>query len=258
MAPIKIAFFDIDWTLFDHHAGDFTPSAISSIIQAKNRGVKIVIASGRAYHLIHRIGALEKIPYDAIIASNGACIYLGDTCVYQNSLNKEAISTLMKRMNEHQLLVELITANGSFINQPRNEAMDLIYFHYPADTPPIRPYTNQPILTGILFVDESKDELYQDLPLHFSRFHDYGVDVYDRTNHKGNALDRVLTLFNLSREESIAFGDDTNDIEMIQHAGIGVAMGNAHPQLKAVANFVTTPIGEDGIAYALKKFKVIE
>lgn len=257
MTKIRMAVFDIDWTLFDHHQGGFTPSALRAIFAAKKNGVKIVIASGRAYHLIERIGALDAIPYDAVIASNGACIYIGKKCVYQRPLNKEAMATLMQRMNQHQILVELITARGSFINLPRNEAMNQIYFHFPADTPPIIAYKNQTVLTGILFMSASNDHLIQDLPFDFHRFHEQGVDIFDKENHKGNALLKTCEFLHINIEACIAFGDDTNDIEMLLAAGVGVAMGNAKPQLLEVADFITHPIEQDGIEFALKKYEVI-
>ena len=48
-------------------------------------------------------------------------------------------------------------------------------------------------------------------------------------------------------KNTIAFGDSMNDYEIVTTAGIGVAMGNGHPQLKAAADYVTAPIGEDGV-----------
>ena len=55
----------------------------------------------------------------------------------------------------------------------------------------------------------------------------------------------------------MAFGDGGNDISMLRHAGIGVAMGNANDNVKAVADYVTTSVDEDGIAHALEQFKII-
>jgi hydroxymethylpyrimidine pyrophosphatase-like HAD family hydrolase len=55
-------------------------------------------------------------------------------------------------------------------------------------------------------------------------------------------------------EEIMAIGDSLNDIEMIQYAGIGVAMGNARPEVKKVADYITATNEEDGVAQAIEKF----
>ena len=67
----------------------------------------------------------------------------------------------------------------------------------------------------------------------------------------------MLEALGLTREQSIAFGDDGNDVEMLQYAGIGVAMGNACPEAKAAADYVTDDILADGLANGLRYFGLI-
>ena len=62
---------------------------------------------------------------------------------------------------------------------------------------------------------------------------------------------------NIDIESAMAFGDGINDLEMLPAVGLGVAMGNGVEELKAVADFITKPIEEDGILYALETLKVI-
>ena len=71
---------------------------------------------------------------------------------------------------------------------------------------------------------------------------------------KAKALDTVLSPMGFKREEMIAFGDGHNDASMVEYAGIGVAMGNAVDDLKAIADEVTFSNEEDGIAYTLSKY----
>ena len=66
-----------------------------------------------------------------------------------------------------------------------------------------------------------------------------------------------MFFFIARREEIIAFGDGGNDVDMLEYAGIGVAMGNAGEDVKAAADYVTTAIDDDGIFNALKHFNVI-
>lgn len=66
-----------------------------------------------------------------------------------------------------------------------------------------------------------------------------------------------MDALNLPMSDAFCFGDSSNDIEMIRLAGTGVAMGNALPQLKAVADYVTAPIDQDGLWKAFRYLDLI-
>ena len=74
---------------------------------------------------------------------------------------------------------------------------------------------------------------------------------------KSSGIDVILKHFNIDKEETMAFGDGENDIDMIQHCKIGVAMDNAVDSLKAVADYITDDIDEDGVYNALKYYELI-
>lgn len=76
---------------------------------------------------------------------------------------------------------------------------------------------------------------------------DRAVDVIPASSGKGTAIARVLAHFGLDASQAMAFGDSLNDLEMLRTVGVGVAMGNAKPQLKAVADDVCGAVSEDGI-----------
>ena len=71
------------------------------------------------------------------------------------------------------------------------------------------------------------------------------------------SFDAVIAHFGIKLEETMAFGDGGNDIDMLKHAGIGVAMGNAGDNVKEIADYITTSVDDDGITNALKHFNVI-
>jgi hydroxymethylpyrimidine pyrophosphatase-like HAD family hydrolase len=65
---------------------------------------------------------------------------------------------------------------------------------------------------------------------------------------------QIAEQLGVSREETLAIGDGDNDVEMVEWAGLGVAMGNATPAVKAVADWVAPPVTEDGVSAALRRF----
>ena len=85
----------------------------------------------------------------------------------------------------------------------------------------------------------------------------YFIECLPQRIDKGIALEALLPLLGLQREELMAFGDSFNDIGMLQYAGIGVAMSNAEEEVKAFADHITSSNNDDGIAAALKHFSAL-
>ena len=80
------------------------------------------------------------------------------------------------------------------------------------------------------------------------------AEIIDVSASKWNALQTLAQEWGILPAEIMAIGDQGNDLSMIQHAGIGVAMGNAPDDVKQHANYVAPPIGEDGVADAIERF----
>ncbi|MBW5377106.1 Cof-type HAD-IIB family hydrolase, partial [Brachyspira pilosicoli] len=70
-------------------------------------------------------------------------------------------------------------------------------------------------------------------------------------------IDKIIEHYGIKLEETIAFGDGGNDISMIKHAHIGVAMGNANKEVKEIADYITDDVDNNGIYNALKHFNII-
>ncbi|TGA99164.1 HAD family phosphatase [Sporolactobacillus shoreae] len=83
------------------------------------------------------------------------------------------------------------------------------------------------------------------------------LEITDRRANKAAALELLINDFQIGREETAAFGDNFNDLEMLRFAGVGIAMGNAPEAIRASANFVTRSNDQDGIVRGLEKFGVI-
>ena len=85
------------------------------------------------------------------------------------------------------------------------------------------------------------------------RWHPWAVDVTLRTINKWTGCQWVLARTGFTPEQAIAFGDGLNDVQMLRGVGLGIAMGNAHPDLKAVADHIAPTLQLDGIARALQE-----
>ena len=149
------------------------------------------------------------------------------------------------------------------VNQP-DEIVEEI-FHRQLKVAPIeaKPYTanhaDRTFFQLTPFINAEEEQIIQPAVPHceMGRWHPAFVDVTAKGNTKQNGIDQIIRHFGIKLEETMAFGDGGNDISMLRHAGIGVAMGNANDNVKAVADYVTTSVDEDGIAHALEQFKII-
>ena len=83
------------------------------------------------------------------------------------------------------------------------------------------------------------------------------TDIVAKGIRKQKGIDEIIRHFGIGQEETMAFGDGGNDISMLRHAAIGVAMGQAKEDVKAAADYVTAPIDEDGISKAMKQLSEV-
>jgi hydroxymethylpyrimidine pyrophosphatase-like HAD family hydrolase len=89
------------------------------------------------------------------------------------------------------------------------------------------------------------------------RWHPIFADIVAANNGKEKGIDEIIKYFDFDLEETMSFGDGGNDINMLRHVAIGVAMGNADDTVKQAAGYVTTSVDDDGIMNALKHFNII-
>ena len=85
----------------------------------------------------------------------------------------------------------------------------------------------------------------------------YGADIIEKGISKAEGLKKLCAYYGLEMRDVYAFGDSFNDSEMLEEAGVGIAMGNAKEELKAIADYVTSPIDQDGIWNACRHFQLV-
>ena len=128
--------------------------------------------------------------------------------------------------------------------------------------PPVRPARyalGRTIYQAVTFLDRDHEHLLLDRAPHLktTRWHPNFLDVIPPTGGKDRGLDAILEHFGIPLDECMAFGDGENDLSMLVHAGIGVAMGSASDAVKEQADYTAPTVDEDGIVQALRHFGVL-
>lgn len=260
--PIKAVFFDIDGTLVSFATHSIPQTTIDAVAQLRRNGIKVYIATGRPLAFIDNLGTLQ---YDGMITVTGAHCFTS---------NGRTISTIpvahtdVARVVHHlentpkPYPVIFVGTNTLFATQhttETNQVADLLNIKIP----PIRPAAcalNTDILQMISFfpAHEEPDLMKTLMPKSTAlRWHPLFVDIVNEKVDKSVGIDNVLAYENIPLSQTMAFGDGGNDIAMLRHVPLGIAMGNAPESLKSVADYVTASVDDNGVARALQHFGLI-
>ncbi len=256
---IKAVFFDIDGTLVSFKTHRVPDSAKRAIAALRAKGIRVFIASGRQLLAINN---LEDLHFDGYVTLNGGYCIVGEQVIYKHSMPSEDIDSLVRYMEEQEnfpcIFVHENTFCINYTDERTNEIFRFLNFPQPPVLP-LREAAKGEIFQLIaFFTKEQERTIMAVMPrCEATRWNPLFSDVVPKGSSKQVGLDKVLDYFGIPLEESMAFGDGGNDILMLKHAGIGVAMGNAENDVKQAADYVTDSVDEDGIEKALRHFGVI-
>lgn len=255
MNPKKpcVAFFDLDGTLA---TGNQPPSSRDvEAIRAFRQGAgnRVFLCTGRSTGYLY--DAVLDIGFDGIVAGAGAYVSLGDRLIYRRVVTPAVLDPLLRAfaLSEHTLVMETEDtmiqlapphANTVVERYPRIQTADEWY----------AAYANQAVSKLTIYGYPLPPELRQLLERELDVIeHPRYYEVVPRGCSKSDGIRRLIELLGYPREQVLAFGDSPNDRDMIEFAGCGVVMGDGDPSLKTIADFVTLPLAECGVAYALEQ-----
>lgn len=257
---IRALFFDVDGTLVSFDTHRVPDSAREALAEAHARGVRIFIATGRPGSAL---GVLAGLPCDGVIALNGADCRLPDgRRIACTPIPSEAFARTLELARTFGFPVMLELDEGMFVDRL---APEVVAFARQVDLPvPVEAdlesvYRKYVCCQMCFFLDRAAERtVMAELPmLTAARWSPLFVDVNVRGVDKAKGVGAFASHFGFSFDETMAFGDGGNDAAMLRAAGIGVAMGNACDEALRAADFVTAPVGCDGVRKALQHFGVI-
>lgn len=250
----KAIFLDIDGTLVSFRTHRIPDSARKAISRARAAGIKIFIATGRPIPFIDN---LEGMEYDGLVCTNGAYVVTDKgEVIDKRPICREDIARLARYSHGHKLPVVLasedrIIASGmKTADEGIKEVFALVGLPVPEPSR-IEDALGMDVLQIIgFFTREEEGHVMGDILPHCDayRWHPAFADCIATGVNKATGIDAVCRHYGIALSETMAFGDGGNDIGMIRHAGIGVAMGNAADDVKAAADIVTTSVDDDGVA----------
>lgn len=257
---IKVVFFDIDGTLLPLHGNQIPQSTKESISSLRDKGIKVIIATGRNKDEMVELKSVMEIPFDGYLLLNGQ-ICLDETMrVYAgNPINREELEVLAGIFQTKKIPFMFSGADGMYINYLDDTVRD-VQATTNGVIPNIGEYHGEDIYQICSFVGDDMKELLDSFldECEITSWNPRAIDIIPKGGGKHIGIQLYLDAYGLKPENVMAFGDGENDTEMLKIAGVGVAMGNAIDSLKAVADYVTDSVEDDGIMHALQHFGIIE
>lgn len=257
----KLLALDVDGTLLDdeHRLSPVTAAALCALA---DQGIEIVLCTGRsptnAAPYLREIG-LEGM----MITHNGATTVQSETMevVDQQPITLEEILPFIRYCRENRIHFDICTPFHLYVEQLTAEEQQMYtnFMLEPVVHEDLSVFREPMVKFTIFGTKETMDKVEQDWrswnsELNIIRSHLLFIDIMNPLASKGNALRQLAGKRNVTREQIVAIGNYYNDLDMLQYAGLGIAMENSPEDLKQQADAVTASNNDNGVYQALKKY----
>lgn len=259
----KIIFFDIDGTLFDPELGvpQSTRESIKVLIE---NGHLPVICTGRAMAMVPDY--LMEIGFLGIIAGAGTYVEYEGKTVHHKVEGNEFLADILPLLKENHIkfVVEgpkYVYFDSSDVSEEYGFVKEILE-KLGADT--IKPIHGENIrmnkISCFLTEKSNFEEILPKIQEKFDLIRHQGVNLIELIPtgyNKASGIETLIDYLGIDRKDTYAFGDSTNDLQMLDYVECGIAMGNSYPEVLERAKYRTKSIQEDGIYWGLKKFGLI-
>lgn len=286
----KLMAIDLDGTLLNSF-GEVSENTRKALQAAKQRGVEVVLASGRPISSTESL-AVELGVDNYLISGNGAAVYdiKEQKVVYDRFLTKEQVMKIAKLCDNNSFFYNVYTEDeviASSLNY------NVLFYHKENVKKIEERRTHINVVQNIMeYIEQSGKEKFLKITVcdesqfifnsimkrlkeiegidvletaYMSRkkikdgtddvdIQYYYTEITNENVNKWSAIEYLLEKLDIKPEEVIAIGDNLNDKEMIENAGLGVVMGNSNPIMKGLANEIVADNNSEGVLEAINRF----
>ncbi|MFQ9922197.1 MAG: Cof-type HAD-IIB family hydrolase [Beduini sp.] len=276
----KIVFLDVDGTLCNDEG--FVPdSARDAVRAARKNGHLVYLCTGRSQAELYDF--IMEVGFDGVIGAGGGFVSVGDEMLYHKRVSDADVRHLVDFFNEHHVDFYLESNGGLYASENLVHHLEMMmYGDVDHDEEARRKRDENPnhfieamiqgeslyrsdvnkacFLQSDVPFDTIKEEFageFNVIPCTVPMFGPDSGELAVPGVHKATAIEALLEHLGLDQKDTIAMGDGMNDAEMLEYCQIGIAMGNAKPGLKDIADEVTDTHDEGGIFNSFKKHRLI-
>jgi len=259
LSNIKMVVSDMDGTLLNSKH-EVSPLFLELHEKMHQRGIRFVAASGRQYpSMILKLTEIgEKMSF---IAENGALIIENEEIIHAQELPIHTVKEVLSTLESYPEIEPVVCCANQAYTPSKNPKFIQILEEYYSSHQRIsntEEILHAPLKVALYHHISGEHHIYPavkgyDKELQVKISGDYWVDLSHKEANKGVALQKLLDHYNIDRSEILVFGDYLNDIEMLRMTPNSVAMGNAHPEIKAIASIVTESHDNFGVERVLQE-----
>lgn len=252
-----LAFFDLDGTLLNAQS-QLDQEVIDGLSRIRENGVLPFIATGRGHFELD--GIMKATGINGAVAMNGQYIILDGETIYKEEIPTQSVKKLVDAAKPHAEALSFYDSKGYWVNELTDFAKKAYaYTHMPLPHVDAQRYLAQEVNMLLVLTNQlSQVEYYKEAvpELNFFMNSPSSIDVTNRQTNKGTGISQVKNLLGFSGE-TFAFGDGRNDLDLFKAADHRTAMGNAVPELKELADFISTENTNHGIINAFNHWGIL-
>jgi len=286
----KLMAIDLDGTLLNSY-GEVSPETRDALNRVREKGVEVVLASGRPISSTESL-AVELGVDNYLISGNGAAVFdiKNQEIIYDRFLNKDQVLKIAKLCEENSFFYNIYTEDeviASSLNY------NVLFYHRENLKKVEEKRTHINVVENIMeYIEQSGKERFLKITVcdesqfifnsimkrlkeidgidvletaYMSRkkikqgtddidINYFYTEITNKNVNKWSAIEFLMRKLGITKEEIIAIGDNLNDKEMIQNAGLGVVMGNSNPMMKEIGDEIVSDNNSDGVLEAINKF----
>ena len=272
MGQIKLVAFDLDGTLFNDKK-EVTAETFATLERAAKMGIEIVPATGRFWNAIpDSIKAMKFVNY--VLTLNGAAIFdvRAGKIISESAIPIHRAVTLCRVFDDMEVIYDFVAEGHGYMRRDLYERLAGVMIgewqvkvvrdmRSPVDDV----YETLRDKSGVqkmqIYTKDAalRENLLKSFPhvfpkLLFTSSVPNNIEINDPRANKGAGLKFLAEYLSIPAESVLAFGDGLNDMSMIEYAGVGAAMSNGVPELKAIADYIAPDNNSSGVAEGIKKF----
>lgn len=273
----KIIFLDIDGTLTEPGCNEPPQSALQAIRETQEKGNLVFLCTGRNYDML---SPLLQYGFDGVIASSGAYILCGEKVIYDCPMTAEEQKRVMGLLQKNGIFRTVECLDGSYTDEgfklfleehaTENGNSELLRWRRQLEQSlnirPMAEYKGQPVYKVVMMFEDEEQlaepgrvlgETFDFCIQEQDRFGFVNGELIKKEYNKGIALQKVCAYCGVSVENSVAYGDSMNDLEMMEAGGLSICMENGSERLKELADDICGTVSEDGIYQSFRKYGLI-
>lgn len=259
---IKMVVTDIDGTIYSPETG-ISQAVKSCVKELTNNGIYVAIATGRSFSSTKSIADELGIQCPLICYQGGLINSYEGEILDVKYLNEDIAREIVKDLRSRGIHMNVYIEDVLYVEND-NDYIKAYVGDKGIDYFKVNSFDELDFskLNKVLAIDHDTQlienlikELQEKYPqIYVVKSTNIFCEIANKEATKGNAIKFLANKLGFTEKEVLAIGDQNNDIEMVKTAGVGVAMGNGTAEIKAIANYVTDSVKEDGFVKAINKF----